>query len=395
VVAIPPSNLSYGVSSLNLVKDTLMTSISPVVGGSPITSYSVSPSFPSGLSLNTSTGVISGTPTTTQSSSSYTITATNSTGSTTRSISIGIYDGYVSMPTGLLKTGQTTSYVTGDDGTYQKGGARSFVSGGSTGLLWQRCSAGQNNDTSCTGTAHAYTWVDANSYCSNLNLGSRTWRLPTVNELANLLDYGRSTSPSLDTSIFPSTPSTYYYSSTKYSLNSTLAWGVYISQGEVDLSSITYSWYVRCVSEINSYFSNFFDNGNGTISDATSGLIWQKCSSGQGGTTGSCNTGGALTSNLSSAISYCEGLTLGGRTDWRLPNINELRSLVDYSKVTSPLINTNFFPNTQGSDYYWSSTRHGQISETSWALNFGTGKVKYAYLNVSANIFYTRCVAGP
>jgi hypothetical protein len=69
-----------------------------------------------------------------------------------------IKNSIVSMPTGLLKTGQTGVYQTWDDGTYQKGIARTFVVGGSTGLLWQRCSAGQNNDASCSGTAQAYTW---------------------------------------------------------------------------------------------------------------------------------------------------------------------------------------------------------------------------------------------
>jgi hypothetical protein len=61
---------------------TAITSLTPTVTGT-VTSYSVSPALPSGLTLNTTTGVMSGTPTATAAQATYTITATNATGSTT------------------------------------------------------------------------------------------------------------------------------------------------------------------------------------------------------------------------------------------------------------------------------------------------------------------------
>jgi large repetitive protein len=71
-VTVAPSNLSYSSSTLNLTVGTAMTSLSPTVTGI-VTSYRVSPALPSGLSLNSSTGVISGTPlTSVQSAIGYT-----------------------------------------------------------------------------------------------------------------------------------------------------------------------------------------------------------------------------------------------------------------------------------------------------------------------------------
>ena len=159
-----------------------------------------------------------------------------------------IKNSIVSMPTGLLKTGQTGVYQTWDDGTYQKGIARTFVVGGSTGLLWQRCSAGLNNDTTCSGYESYYTWSEATSYCSSLSLGGKTWRLPTLNELKSLVDYGKSSSPSIDTAVFPNTQSYDYWSSSTYAQDTNDAWYVYFGNGYVGYSNKTYNSYVRCVT---------------------------------------------------------------------------------------------------------------------------------------------------
>jgi hypothetical protein len=86
-VTVAPTNLSYSSSTLNLTVGTAMTSLSPTVTGI-VTSYSVSPAFPGGLSLNSSTGVISGTPSSVQSAIGYTITASNRGGSSTYLITI-------------------------------------------------------------------------------------------------------------------------------------------------------------------------------------------------------------------------------------------------------------------------------------------------------------------
>ena len=65
-----------------------MTATTPSASGGPVTSWSVSPSLPAGLSLDTSTGEISGTPTAVTSSATYTVTASNTGGSDTATLTI-------------------------------------------------------------------------------------------------------------------------------------------------------------------------------------------------------------------------------------------------------------------------------------------------------------------
>jgi hypothetical protein len=134
----------------------------------------------------------------------------------------------------------------------------------------------------------------------------------------------------------------------------------------------------------------YTDNGNGTITDSATGLIWQKCSAGLGTTIGNCSTGSISSYTWSSAISYCEGLTLGGRSDWRLPNINELGSIIDYTKSSNPTIDSTAFPNTQ-SYYYWSSSTYAQNTSYAWVVYFYGGGVYNGY---KTSNYYVRCVTG-
>jgi hypothetical protein len=89
--------------------------------------------------------------------------------------------------------------------------------------------------------------------------------------------------------------------------------------------------------------AEFVDNGDGTVTDVSNGLIWQQ-------------PGAENTMTWEAAISYCEGLTLAGYADWRLPNRKELRLIVDYNEY-NPAIDTAYFPNTVSS-YYWSSSTY-------------------------------------
>ncbi|MBI4848584.1 MAG: DUF1566 domain-containing protein [Nitrospirae bacterium] len=121
--------------------------------------------------------------------------------------------------------------------------------------------------------------------------------------------------------------------------------------------------------------ASLVNNGNGTVTDSRTGLVWQQ---GEPGT----KTWGA-------ALSYCEGLSLGNKTDWRLPNIKELESLTDDARYY-PAIDTLFFPGAYAS-YYWSSTTYAYYPHYAWDVSFGNG---YVVSYVKYGNFYVRCVRG-
>ena len=117
------------------------------------------------------------------------------------------------------------------------------------------------------------------------------------------------------------------------------------------------------------------DNGDGTISDTETGLMWQQAE------TGAMNWQGAL--------SYCEDLVLptGGYDDWRLPDRNELQSLVDYSRY-NPCLDKTFFPGVLSSGY-WSSTTYAGSTGCAWLVSF-----YYGYVNDVSKAYscYVRAV---
>ena len=400
VLIAPPSSLSYSGSPFTFTRNISIASQTPTFSGS-VTSCTSSPALPNGLGINGTTCVISGTPSVVQSAANYTITATNSSGSTTATISITVNIAFsISMPSGILKTGQITSYATGNDGYYQKGLSRTFITGGTTGLLWQRCSAYRSNDITCSGNSYYTNWSNANLYCNNLNTDGRAWRLPNIFELSQLVDYGRGLYYTIDTSIFIDIFASFdgvqhasnYWSSSPYSVlpNLDYAWNVYFYYyGQAASDSKTKQNYFKCISG-QPITPSLKNNGDGTILDNNSGLIWQKCSNGQSNDT-MCN-GTVSRLDWLSAISYCENLTLGGRDNWRLPNINELKSIVDYSSSKSPSINQTIFPNTN-SHYYWSSTTTSWKNDNAWNIYFGDGSD--SFIGKSIQNYSVRCVTGP
>lgn len=126
----------------------------------------------------------------------------------------------------------------------------------------------------------------------------------------------------------------------------------------------------------------FVDNGNGTVTDTATGLMWRQASA-------DTNGGGPDYMNWQSALAYCENLTFAGHSDWRLPNIQELRSIVDYSTY-SPAIDTSAFPDTVSLNY-WSSTTYAQYSDDAWRVTFSSGIDNYGH---KSNGLYVRAVRG-
>ena len=87
-----PSSVSYSGSPFTLTKDSAMTAATPTSSGGTVVSWAVSPSLPAGLVIDSSTGVISGTPTAITASATYTITATNTGGDATTTVTIVVND---------------------------------------------------------------------------------------------------------------------------------------------------------------------------------------------------------------------------------------------------------------------------------------------------------------
>lgn len=116
-----------------------------------------------------------------------------------------------------------------------------------TNLRWQKCSMGQTNDTTCSGTATTVTWQGALNYCNALTLAGKTWRLPNINELKSIADRARM-NPSIDTTFFPSTIAHYYWSSSTYAIGLTnYAWIADFIYGGMPGNDKALSYYVRCV----------------------------------------------------------------------------------------------------------------------------------------------------
>lgn len=89
-----PTSLQYPASSGFIANVTNVYIVPTLAGSTASLSYAVSPALPAGLSFNTGTGVISGVPTAASSATTYTVTATNASGSTTKSFSITVSNSY-------------------------------------------------------------------------------------------------------------------------------------------------------------------------------------------------------------------------------------------------------------------------------------------------------------
>lgn len=252
-----------------------------------------------------------------------------------------------------------------------------------TGLMWSKGVDG-----------HKLSPEEAKAFASTMTLGGHNdWRVPTIKELYSLIDFrgytGFSGERQLNTVPKNAVPfiNTDYFdfaygdvsrgeryidaqwlSSTRY-VSTTMGdmdtvFGVNFADGRIKgygykrrgTSHAIKTFYVRYVRGQAYGKNDFVDNGNGTVTDRSSGLMWTKKDSGK-------------TIKWVSALGYCEALKTGGHEDWRLPNIKELQYIVDYdrspdstrSAAISPLFHTSLIRNEANQvDYphFWSSTTH-------------------------------------
>jgi hypothetical protein len=369
------------------------------------------------------------------------------------STSIGVaIAGTIQLP----KTGQTTSYAVGDDGDIQSGvdwpyprfsdNGDGAVTDELTGLMWTK-DAGTPTVGACSGGIK--TWQGALDYAACLNtsnyLGHHDWRLPNLNELISLVNAGQANSAVwLNTQGFTNTAS-YYWSSTTYAHGPGFAWYVGFCHGKVShyCKHNNYgSMYVRCVrggqsgSLGNSVISlpktgqtkcyqgvspyaeipcagtgqdgellagvawpnPRFTNPDSTtpisgdiILDKLTGFEWTK----DGNVPGPSACGPGTRKTWQGALDYAACLNTSnylGHHDWRLPNLNELISLVNAGQANSTVwLNTQGFTNT--ASYYWSSTTYASYPNGAWCVYFFDGKVFYKSKDYSS-LMYVRCLRG-
>lgn len=272
--------------------------------------------------------------------------------------------------------GNHPSYTNNEDGT---------ITDNVTGLMWQ-----QSLDTNGDGTIDAQdklTYSEAVSGAATFNLGGYTdWRLPTIKEQYSLILFsGIDPSGYEETStdgLIPFIDTNYFsfaygdtnsgeriidsqYASSNLYVDQDLLFGVNFADGRIKGyglkmpfgPSVDKTFFVTYVRGNETYGINeFSDNGDGTISDLATGLMWMQNDNGEG-------------INWKAALTYAENKDFANYTDWRLPNAKELQSIVDYSRspgttnsaAINQVFNSTKIINEAGEvDYpfYWSGTTH-------------------------------------
>ena len=301
------------------------------------------------------------------------------------------------------KTGQTTSYATGDDGDLEMGVAwpsprftdnsDGTVTDNLTGLIWLKNANGPNTKREWNTALSDVTELNTNGtmndhHCgdsSNAGSHQTDWRLPNVRELLSLVDYGQD-KPALPSGHpFSDVHSDFYWSSSTHAHHTTNAWYARLLRGFVNDDNKTNAYYVWPVRggdlEMGIAWPSprFTDNSDGTVTDNLTGLIWLKNANGPN-TKREWNTALSdvteLNTNGTMNDHHCGDSSNAGshQTDWRLPNVRELLSLVDYGQDKPALPSGHPFSGVH-SDYYWSSSTYTEVTTDGWGVNLEYGNV--------------------
>ncbi len=287
----------------------------------------------------------------------------------------------------VFKTGQTISYADYDDGYYQKGIDHNFSRDDVNGTVRDFAAALQWQDNGALSQA---TLSEAKTACENLDLdGKNDWRLPSTDELLSIVDI-RYQSPAIDRTLFSYYDG--YNTSTSVPLAGTsMVWFIYFNEGFFNRTSAGSTNNFRCVRELDNYeavahhYSR--DAMDQSVYDRDTNLTWQD--NDVSGTVWNAHTFSSSSADLNwtEAIGYCEDLNISGVDDWRLPNYNELHSVVDYTKIY-PAMNSTFANVVNGA--YWTSTSYARYSDKrAWSVIFNRGDS--GWKDKSAT-YYVRCV---
>ena len=346
----------------------------------------------------------------------FTVVVTNSAGTVTSS--------NAALTVTNPAAGRYSLVAKASGGTYDK---TECVNDNSTGLVWEGKTAsgdraGVNGYTNFDSTSSAQkvdstnptqAEIDASTnsigYKNAVNTsalcGYTDWRMPTKEELQGIVVSG--SSPTIDTTWFPNTQASYYWSSSPYVGYSNYAWYVHFLNGYVYGSGGHNRYHVDGAVRLvrGNPYSLVAKASGGTydktecVKDNRTGLVWE-------GKTASGDRAGSNTytnfDSTSSAQKWVSGSTyvnptqadldastnsigyknavntsaLCGYTDWRMPTKEELQGILASSG--SPKIDTTWFPNTQAS-YYWSSSPYVGDSGYAWYVGFVSGYVNSNY----------------
>jgi hypothetical protein len=398
ILPIAPSNLRYQSSNLTLTIGSVINNLNPSVDGS-VSSYSINPSLTNGLIFNTSTGIISGTPTSTQSLTNYTITASNSGGSTTYNINIEIFPiapSNLSYQTNSLKLkigtsiSRLTPSVNGVINSY------SISPEFNNGLIFNTTN-GYIEGTPTTIQSPTNYKITATNSAGNVvyNLSVEINPLPPTNLKyeSNSFTYIINNPINIITPSFSGIVDTYSISPV---FNNGLKFNTTsgsISGTPTTLQGTTnYSVTASNSGGITTYTLSIsilrYKDDNRKVIDGVTGLVWQKCSFNQTYSSDSAGNifclGSGSISTYYDAINNCDNLILGDNSNWRLPTITELETLIVQNYY--PKIDNTFFPNTKTDKQYWSSTDSfsGSFSGVLGVYfhdgtTSGTGKTSYGY----------------
>ena len=282
----------------------------------------------------------------------------------------------------------------------------SMVQDNVTGLIWEMKTSKNTTENydDPRDANNKYTWCDpvtatnggdkgdcvttnnTESFIKQLNDanfgGHDDWRLPTMKELLSLVDYKGSVL-AIDPVFATTTQAGSYWSSTTYEADIRAAWVVSFSDGADSGTYKPINTFVRAVRDGQTPVpeQRFADNGDNTVTDTVTCLQWQKA------TMDTKDGVGPDTYNWQEALAASEDLTLAGHSDWRLPDISELKPLVDFSRY-DPAIDPVFDSTTQ-SDSYWSSTTYAGDPSTAWHFSYYSG---HRFIEPKSGVGYVRAV---
>jgi hypothetical protein len=117
------------------------------------------------------------------------------------------------------------------------------------------------------------------------------------------------------------------------------------------------------------------DAQKGIVLDKATGLMWKRCAEGRSGA--DCSSGSVATYNWGQALVQAANSAYAGYSDWRLPNLKELASLVE-ERCYGPAINLTVFPGT-ASDGYWAASPYANVPVYAWNVAFDGGYSGYDY----------------